>query len=59
MVSLLIMENTVKVHTICNKVFPQFHQASIQAPARHKDSSLDNNTAHGAAAACIDRHKLK
>lgn len=32
-------------------VFPQFVQAGIQGPARHRDSSLDSNTPHGAAPA--------
>lgn len=45
----------ITVHTICNMVFPQFLQASIQGQARCRDSSLGSNTAHGAAPAFIDK----
>ena len=46
---------TEKGVTICNKAFPQFVQASIQGPARHRDSSLDGNTPHGAVPAFVDK----
>lgn len=52
------MGSTVKVYTICNTVFPQFLQAGIQGPARHRDSSLDSNTLRGAAPTFIDVTEL-
>lgn len=45
--------------TIYNMTFPQFPQAYTQGPARHRDSSLDSNTPHGAAPAFIDKQGLK
>ena len=45
----------VKLYTICNMLFPQFLQAGTQGPARHRGSSLDSNTPHGAAPALDKR----
>lgn len=47
------------MHTICNMEFPQFLQASIPGPARHKGNVPGSSTDHGAAPAFTHETHLK